>query len=314
MAAFAFGRTLVIANPAAQSGRGAQGARTVEHVLSSGELPGRPCAFEMRLTAGPGDATRIAAAAAGFDTVVALGGDGVIHEVVNGLMSVARAERPRLAVVPLGSGNDYARTLGMPRNRPEQALHAIARGTVAPFDLGCVNGTYFAQTLSFGLDAAIALGTMARRTKNGAHGTRLFAREGIDVFTRNRTPFSFRATLRGPGKTVETVAGEALLFAVQVGPTYGGGFRICPAASAHDGLLDVCRTTQVPSIPRTLTLFALARLGLHAHSRAVRFEQVTGLVVDFADEPPCQADGERLEGRHFEISCIPGALEVAVAR
>lgn len=314
MTAFAFGRTLVIANPAAQSGRGAEGARIVERVLATGDLPDRPSTFELCLTCAPGDAVDIAAAAQGFDTVVALGGDGVIHEVVNGLMRIGRGSRPCLAVVPLGSGNDYARTLGMPRNRPERALRAIAAGERRSFDLGRANGVYVAQTLSFGLDAAIALGTMNSRVRDGAHGTRLFAREGFDVFARNRKPYAFRAELTGADGGVESVSGEALLFAVQVGPTYGGGFRICPQASPCDGLLDICRSVEVPSVPRTLALFSLARFGLHARSQAVAFSQVKRLVVEFDRPLPCQADGERLEGTRFEVACVPGALDVVAAR
>ena len=204
MPPFAWNRTLLIANPAAQSGRGAQGAREVERALreaSTGKIhlgapdrPNGPSDLEVMLTERPGHAVELAERHGGScDTVVALGGDGIIHEVVNGLMRVPENRRPCLAVVPLGSGNDFARTLGMPRNRPDRTLRAIARGARRQFDLGCVNGTYFMQTLSFGLDAAIALATMERRAKNGAHGTRLFAATGFDVLAHNREPFAFRA-------------------------------------------------------------------------------------------------------------------------
>ena len=204
MPPFAWNRTLLIANPAAQSGRGAQGAREVERALreaSTGKTylgaPGRPNGpsdLEVMLTERPGHAVELAERHGGScDTVVALGGDGIIHEVVNGLIRIPEDRRPCLAVVPLGSGNDFARTLGMPRNHPDRALRAIARGARRQFDLGCVNGTYFMQTLSFGLDAAIALATMERRAKNGAHGTRLFAATGFDVLAHNREPFAFRA-------------------------------------------------------------------------------------------------------------------------
>lgn len=325
MPPFTWNRTLLIANPAAQSGRGAQGARDVEHALR--EPPsGRtaPTELEVALTKHPGHAVQIAAQrGADYDTVVALGGDGVIHEVVNGLMRIPQDRRPRLAVVPLGSGNDFARTLGMPRNRPDRALRAIANGVGRRFDLGLVNGTYFMQTLSFGLDAAIALATMERRAKNGAHGTPLFAATGFDVFAHNREPFAYRAELevvdptgRAGGETTRTerIEGEEIVFAVQVGPTYGGGFRICPHAVPTDGLLDVCRSVEVPSIPRTLALFALARFGLHTRSDVVRFAQVERLNVEFARPVPCQVDGERLEGTRFEIASVPAALDVVCGR
>ena len=256
-----------------------------------------------------------------YDTVVSLGGDGIIHEVVNGLMRIPTDQRPCLAVVPLGSGNDFARTLGMPRKRPMRALDAIVGGVRRRLDLGRANGTYFMQTLSFGLDAAIALATMERRAKNGAHGTRLFAATGFDVLSRNREPFAYRAELEvvdADGTIrVECINGEEIVFAMQVGPTYGGGFRICPKASPTDGLLDVCRSVKLPSIPRTLALFSLARLGLHARSSVVRFARVRRLSIEFERTVPCQVDGERLDGidgTRFEVTSIPAALEVVCER
>ena len=120
MAGSPLGRTLLIANPAAHSGKGAAGADFARHFLGSFATATR--GYEVRLTQGPGDAAGIAAGAVGFDTVLALGGDGVIHEVVNGLMRLPQSARPQLGIIPLGSGNDYARTLGMMKNDVEGAF------------------------------------------------------------------------------------------------------------------------------------------------------------------------------------------------
>ena len=313
MAGYRFGRTLVIANPAAQSGRGAQGAQIVEETLARGEV--EVDGYEVRRTAAAGDATWIAREAAGFDTVVALGGDGVIHETVNGLMAIDAARRPCLAVIPLGSGNDFARTVGAPRNQPDEALRRAAGGTRTRFDLGLVNGVHFMETLSFGLDAAIALDTYQRRTKNGAHGTRLFAASGFEIFSRHRDPYPYRGLVwTEEDAEPREIAGEEVVFAVQVGPTYGGGFRICPDASPTDGLLSLCRSVAVPSVPHALALFVRARFGLHTGSPALEFSRLARLTLDFEREPPCQVDGERLTGTHYEISSVPGALDVVVCR
>ena len=313
MAGYRFGRTLVIANPAAQSGRGAHGTRLVEEALSRGVV--ETDGFEVRRTAAAGDATSIAREAVGFDTVVALGGDGVIHETVNGLMAIEAARRPCLALVPLGSGNDFARTVGAPRNRPEEALRRAAAGTRTRFDLGLVNGVHFMETLSFGLDAAIALDTVRRRTKRGARGTRLFAASGFEVFSRQRDPYPYRGLVCAEeGAEPREIGGEEVVFAVQVGPTYGGGFRICPDASPVDGLLSLCRSVTTPSVPHALALFVRARFGLHTGSPVLEFSRLARLTLDFGREPPCQVDGERLTGTHYEISSVPGALDVVVCR
>lgn len=210
------GHTLVIANPASQSGAGAEGAEFVRRTLAA--YGSATDGFVVRLTTGPGVATQMARAATDFDTVLALGGDGVIHEVVNGLMKIGEARRPRLGIIPLGSGNDFARTLGMAANSPERSLGQLLQGVAHRLDLGIVNGTYFDQTLSFGVDAAIALDTMERRQRRGAHGTRLFMASGVDVVRHQLRSWPHRVRFDGGAEQ----DGDSLIFAVQVGPTYGG--------------------------------------------------------------------------------------------
>ena len=130
------GRTLVIANPVAHSGDGAAAAERVKRFFSS--YANATDGFELRLTQAPGDGMLMAQESAGFDTVIALGGDGIIHEVANGLMSVTPHQRPALAVVPVGSGNDFARTIGAATNDPIGALGQILRGCGRKLDLGHV--------------------------------------------------------------------------------------------------------------------------------------------------------------------------------
>lgn len=305
MADSPLGRTLLIANPAAHSGKGAAGAEFARHFLSS--YAAATSGYEVRLTSGPGEATGIAAAAEGFDSVLVLGGDGVIHEVVNGLMRRDAAARPQLGVIPLGSGNDYARTLGMARNDVGAALAQIVRGTARPVDVGRVNGTHFMQTLSFGLDAAIALDTTARRAADTSQeGEALFVTSGLKILSRAKDGFPCSARFDDE----DPVELNALVFAVQVGPSYGGGFRICPDADPSDGLLDVCYNVRRPALPRLLALFGLARVGRHAGSSVVRLRRIHHAELDFVAAPPCQVDGEPLEGTSFSIDVIPSALHV----
>ena len=299
------GRTLLIANPAAHSGHGAAGAEFARRFLDS--YASATNGYEVRLTAGPGDATGIAADAGGFDTVLALGGDGVIHEVVNGLMELSAERRPQLGVIPLGSGNDYARTLDMPRNDVEVAFSRLVRGRVRALEVGRVNGTHFMQTLSFGLDAAIALDTTARRAADTAQeGEALFVTSGIKLIARAGAGFPCTARFDDD----DAVELSTLVFAVQVGPSYGGGFQICPDADPGDGLLDVCYNVRRPALPHFLALFGLARWGRHTGSGAVRLRRFRHATIDFATEPPCQVDGEPLTGTHFEVDVLPTALRV----
>lgn len=305
MADSPLGRTLLIANPAAHSGKGAAGADFARRFLGSYSSATR--GYEVRLTEGPGDAVGIAADATGFDTVLALGGDGVIHEVVNGLMELPMSSRPQLGVIPLGSGNDFARTIDMPRNDVEGAFARLVRGRVREMEVGRVNGVHFMETLSFGLDAAIAIDTTARRAADTSQeGEALFVTSGLKVLSRAHGGFPCVARFDDD----EPVELSTLIFAVQVGPSYGGGFLVCPDADPCDGLLDVCYNVRKPLIPHLLALFGLARSGRHARSNVVRLRRFRHASVDFANEPPCQVDGEQLTGTRFEIDVIPRALRV----
>lgn len=316
------GRTLAIANPTSHSGRGASAADLVRTFFEYNA--GATTNFDLERTRAVLDGVDIARAAGGMDTVIALGGDGLIHEVVNGLMAIDARDRPRLAIIPLGTGNDFARTLGMTANNPDRALSEILTGTPRTIDLGRVRsdveptgpsglagGTYFVETLSFGMDAAIALDTTDRRTEGTRQqGSSLFISSSIKIFSRSSAGYPCRASFDGE----DPVELPSLMFAVQNGPTYGAGFRICPAATPTDGLLDVCYNVRRARVPHLLFLLALARRGHHTWSRVVNLRQVRSIELDFTErEPPCQVDGESLTGTHFDIEVAPKALEVIVS-
>ncbi len=299
------GKTLIIANPAAHSGEGERGARFAETFL--GSYSSATTGFEVVRTSGPQDAVGIAASASGYDTVIALGGDGVIHEVVNGLMRLRREKRPQLGVIPMGSGNDYARTLGIKRNDVGESLAQLVRGHARSSEIGRVNDVYYAQTLSFGLDAAIALDTTDKRAEGTSQkGEELFVRSALSILSRAGAGYECAAAFDDD----EPIQLSSIIFAVQVGPTYGGGFKICPLADPSDGQLDVCYNVSKPSTPKLLGLLGLARFGKHIVSNGVTTRQVRHAELHFAQEPPCQVDGEKLEGKDFIIEVVPDAIDV----
>lgn len=318
------GPIALIANPAAQNGRGAWAAVEAASHLSARVGDG---GFRLLLTEYPGHAAELAAGLSS-DTaaVIALGGDGLVNEVACGLMERTRADRPPLGVTPAGSGNDYAATLGMAASLP-RAIDQILELRTGPADIGRVNDRYFVETLSFGLDAAIALDTVERRVRTGGAGTRLYLEAAIDQLFHHLSTYRFRATLQqknpegalrrnepddASGPSV--VEGEAYLFAVQIGPTYGGHFRITPQAAIDDGLLDLCWATPHLGPWKALAVLLSAKGGHHTGNSHIHQAQTPALVLDFADEPPAQVDGEKIEGTHFEIACIPDALTVIHGR
>lgn len=306
------GRIALIANPAAQNGRGAWSAVEAASLLRArvGDE-----GFQLLLTERPRHATALAASLdPSVGTVVALGGDGLISEVAAGLMERPVDERPALGVIPVGSGNDYAASLGVPTSIG-RAIDCVLAGRTAVVDVGRVNGRYFVETLSFGLDAAIALDTVERRVHTGRTGTRLYLESAVDQLFRHLNIYDFTARLTGgDAAAARTVSAAAYLLAVQIGPTYGGHFRICPGAELDDGLLDLCYATPHLGPWKALAVLLAAKGGRHTGNRHIHLDRASRLVLDFAEEPPGQIDGEKIEGTHFEIDCIPRALTVIVGK
>lgn len=301
-----FGSTLVLANPTAQLGRGGDAAAQVEAFLHAQE--GMCSALDAVFTEHPGHAEELAAAAGAYDTLVVIGGDGTVHEAVNGLARLPRPVRPALALVPVGSGNDYARTLGMARS-VERACAQLSRATRVNAELGCCNGRYFAETLSFGLDAAIALDTMERRQRTGATGLSLYAASCVDQLLHNKVLYDYR--MRVEGGLPET--GQMYLFAVQVGPSYGSGFSISPHARIDDGLLDLCIAHPPLSTPKAAWIFLRAKGGRHEHFEQIEVRRCTSLSLEFGCDLPVQIDGERISAERYDIHVEPRALDVYVA-
>lgn len=241
-----FGTTLVVVNPVARSGKAAQAAAAVAHSLGILKDEGKVTSIDMRYTVAPRDGERIAAREGKcYDTVVAVGGDGVASEVVNGLMSLPAEARPRIALVPCGNGDDFGRSLGMER-KPQKSVEQLSSGSLrrAWIDVVRVNERWCAETLSFGLDAAIALQTTKLRTETNRTGTSLYLQAALDQVKNHRQARTM--TLRLDGN--ESFSVDAYLLAVQNGPTYGGGFALCADAKLDDGALDICYATPTLSL------------------------------------------------------------------
>lgn len=313
------GRTLIIVNPVAQSGKAAAAADRLGRFLAL--YSHDASAFHVKRTERPRHATELAAAASGFDTVLALGGDGVVHEVANGLMRIEPGTRPTLGVVPVGSGNDFARSLGLTDVADVSGtdfsplLHSAPR----PCDIlrvayGAADGApgsaaveYALETVSFGLDAAIAMDTHAMRRRTKLTGTPLYLASGLKAFGSGYRTFASTVSFDG-GRRREL---QTIVFAVQNGPTYGSGFKICPDADIADGELDICYATGPAPRAVALPVFLSAKYGAHTSSRRVRIERAKRVSIDLAEDSyPIQVDGERIAARNLDIEVVPRALRV----
>ncbi|MFW6200864.1 MAG: diacylglycerol/lipid kinase family protein, partial [Gemmatimonadota bacterium] len=269
---------------------------------------------------------------AGREVIVAVGGDGTVHEIAQGLLGPVQEGRPpdersdavpSLAVVPIGTGNDFFRMVGASRD-PDEALNVALRGTRSRFDVGVARWDgghrYFVNLLGLGVDVEVL---RRRRAFGRLPGLAQYLAALLTAVLRFE-PFSVRIRLDGRGKG-EGPEGEAEdreelvramhLAAVTVGPSAGGGFLLNPGATPDDGLLDLC-LVEALTYPQIARYIPRVIRGTHADLHVVelrrfrrgRIERSTGQPFWF------QLDGELMAEPvpSIEIEVMPGALPVLV--
>ena len=301
-----FGNILLIINPTAQSGKARRTRHDACQFFQDITDMNRGHFYEMIETSHPLDAVIIARELGShFDTVFVLGGDGIVHEVVNGLMQIPEADRPVLGVLPAGQGNDFARSLGLPLN-PLKVFNKAANLKVHSIDIGKVNDRYFAETLSFGIDAAIALETMERRKKTKKTGTILYIESGFNQIVHHLD--TIEAAIQVDDNDPQKV--DFYTFAIQNGNTYGGGFKITPQAQLDDGQLDICYVTPPLSRLQAVRIFLKAKSGKHVNDPHVHFKTAKELVLTFDKPVAAQLDGEPIEALDYHVTLLPHALKV----
>ncbi len=293
----------VILNPAA--GRGAA-YRAKDPVARAFRHEG--WTVEIVETERPGHGTVLAAAAArsGARCVVAAGGDGAVHEVANGLLA-ARSDAA-LGVVPIGSGNDFAKLVGVYRHAVPRAVARLATAAVQRFDAGRVLDEYFVNTLGFGFGAAVV------RTRNAMPGLKGFLSYLIPVF---RTFATFRPPLFDVRSDGFAEQGRMMMVEVCNGTTAGGDYRFAPQADPTDGFLDVCLIRRI-GLFRFLRCLPRVMRGTHATmKKEVALFRSAGLTIRSPEAPLLlHLDGELREpGVHqCTVTIEPKCLNVLVAR
>lgn len=220
-------RMLLIVNPEARHGETGPLVPVIEQLLQSAE-------FDLTLTAYMGHAAEIARDAQGYDVLVAVGGDGTVHEVLNGIMARPEGDRPALGLIPTGSGNDTRRTVGVPEDIAEATL-ALISGRRRRFDIGRCNDMYFNNSFAAGLDARVTAKAVEYKATTRRAGLWLYFTALVHVLLNELYPHHVRISWDG----AEPVEDDVLALATTIGPTYGGGFRITPDALPDDGLLEV---------------------------------------------------------------------------
>jgi diacylglycerol kinase (ATP) len=285
-------RIALLVNPTAGKGRGARllapvGARLAADGAEVDVVVGRDAdeAFD-RLR------DRVAA---GVDGVVAVGGDGLVNLA---LQVVAGTDVP-LGVVPAGTGNDFARALGVELDQPMLAVDAVVRGGTSAVDLGRANGRWFGGVLGSGFDS------MVNERANRMTWPTGRSRYNLAIVLELRTFRPVPYVLELDGEPWPT---EAMLVAVGNSPSYGGGMKVCPDADLHDGLLDVTVLGPI-SKPEFLRVFPTVYKGTHVQHRAVTVRRARSVVLR-SEGVTAYADGERVSVLPVHCEAVPSALRV----
>jgi len=285
----------VIVNPAAGRGRT---RKLLPQVEARAAAVGAKVAVSMH-----GDAPAALAreaAAIGHD-LVACGGDGLAATIAG----VAADTGRRLAVVPTGAGNDFARVLGYDPKHPLDAFGVLEQGHDRVVDLGRVNGRWYTCVTASGFDAE------ANRWANTVHrlsGTALYVAAVLRTLAVYQ-PHPFRLTVDGDAHDI-----KAWLVAVGNGPSYGGGMNIAPAASLDDGLLDVTVVGEMTRL-QMLVNFPKVFKGTHTSHPKVSTFRATRVELESLDAAvpmDVYADGERVGPLPATMEAVSGALTVRV--
>jgi len=295
-------RVVLLINPASAKGSGLRAGQRALAVLREA---GIDVVDIVGADAADGEARAKAALAADPGAaLVVCGGDGMVSI---GLRLLDGAQRA-FGVIPAGTGNDTARTVGIPLKDPEAAARVVVEGRLAPLDLGEATtgaGTtaevvrQFTTVMACGLDSRVNDRANRMSWPRGQRRYDLAMLLELPVFK----PIAFE--IRLDEETVET---EGMLIAVGNGPSYGGGMLICPEADPHDGRFQVTVVGKV-SKPTLLRIFPKVFSGRHVEHPAVSVYHSARVEI-LADGVSCWSDGERIGELPVSLRTLPAALQL----
>lgn len=289
----------VIFNPAAGMCKGGDAARFLKDRL-------RGAGVDVRLhrTDSTGHGREIARkVSVDGGIIVAVGGDGTLNEVTNGIMESGAS--PILGIVPTGSGNDTVKCLGI-ENEFERCCAVIMSNRKRAVDVGRCNDRYFLNICGIGFDAAVGHRMHQLRLKGGScRGKYLYNRALIECIARYRSQ-ELAVDIDG-----EKTSRKYFLVCAANGTTFGGDFIIAPMADLSSGKLVIVCIEHI-SKPRFFRHLGKVRKGKKLNLPEVRYTFSKRIVIESNEEIPAQLDGEHYMSKTFDIEIIPARLEILV--
>jgi diacylglycerol kinase (ATP) len=289
----------VIINPAAGRGRARRMRPSIEAALAQ--------LHDVRImeTRSSGEETQLAAVAvrSGAERILIVGGDGTCSRVADVLVRAKSSSA--VAVIPCGTGNDFAKTLGLGHLSVTEILGLISEGESTRIDVGSADGHLFINSCGFGFDPSVLEASNRVRFLNG---------DAVYIYAALRQLFTYRGIEVSANGVHGESDGRMLMVTVSNGRWLGGAFRIAPRASVLDGKLDACFVSD-SNLSSRVKLFVRAMAGNHLAMPSVSSACVEELTLTFAGNPSMEMDGElrRATSRTVRIECIPKALTVIAA-
>ena len=288
-----------IVNPASKTGRGIEIWQEVEKVLKGSEIE-----YEVYYTKRIGHGTELArklTESEGEHMIVALGGDGTVNEVVNGIV---RIKDTILGYIPTGSGNDLAGGLGLPTDPMTSIEHILENKSHLQVNIGVVEvegmKRRFAVSSGIGWDAAICHEVAVSKLKKFLNKIKLGKLSYVaiavkQIFAFKTAPMEIQIDGKAPMKFQKN-----FFSAVMNSPYEGGRVMMCPAASWSDDLLDICIVDSVPKL-KLLLVIPLAYKGWHKFFKGVHIKRGEKMTLRSAKPLPMHVDGENF-GYHTEAT------------
>ena len=294
----------IILNPMADMGNAWRAARDLRSITE--EHGG----IEWSGTVYPGHAIDLAKSSEGYDMVIAMGGDGTVHEVMNGLMRIPEDVRPILGVVPVGSGNDFAHGIGA-SIKPTDALRRAINGEPSTVDLGLMTDEqgrkeYFDNTLGIGFGAMVTINSHKLPL---LRGFLMYLVSVLQTIIIDHNPIKMQIEVDG-----NTFEDNVVYLILCNGPREGGGFHVAPDAKIDDGILNYA---MIANVGRLMMFRIVPEVmnGTHGRFKQVTLDTCKKFTLT-ADRPLyIHADGEIFSGpgtniRKVNFEVLPNALKV----
>ncbi len=283
----------IIVNPVSGGGKNKAIVDQIEELLRE---RGEECRLFPTESEGDGDHQARLAIVSGCDAIVCVGGDGTLSEVVDAMANSGRT----LYIVPNGTGNDFARAFGLPKD-PLEAFKAQLDGEEIRIDCGSLNGRAFMNISGSGFDVEVLRKT--EELKAIYPGEQAYTKAVLAVLGSYK---AFEAEVSIDGGAFQPI--RSTIVEIANGQYFGGGMQVAPKASFRDGLFDVIVVDRVPSmlIPFLLPLF---KLGLHVYLPIAHVTRAKEVVMR-ARDMVINIDGNLKEMKEAHYRVMEGALRV----